>query len=488
MEELNEKLNKINNIKGQIKDSIVNKKGTITDETPFEDYPKAIDELPSGEGGEKVFAHYVDTDIAEGKKVMMTRTTNQAVPDTEFCNGYRPYIINDGLAYCSTTTTTGATDLRDWTTRQIVDGKISDDFLVPFTSGVGLTGLRPFCQSCLNGKSVIFGCYGNITDYDYIAPSNVSIFTGNGRVSMNVGSFWTNITEHYYVYSGKSGDFPYAIYLPPLQTSGASPSRITLERSYGARPLVAFERENENGNYVYALRSSSQSEWKDLKLLKYDRETNEVTSELTFYSIETTQMGRGHIFVQTKDYKYVIHPNGYIYLNYPFEGVETGFAFREYPQQIKDAIGDRTVLTVQAYYDNYFALMLSDGSTLMCHYNWDIIPLEKVNTAMSLGGDYLAVCDVEEIEPFKIPNDNTIYQRLYSGDRLFWFLSTMNKVYPAANKNPAGQFDQENNTSSWFATEPNKDRFNSTVLTGFMTGESKTENGRQLVEVKTVTA
>jgi hypothetical protein len=70
---------------------------------------------------------------------------------------------------------------------------------------------------------------------------------------------------------------------------------------------------------------------------------------------------------------------------------------------------------------------------------------------------------------------------------LFWFLNITDKKYVTADKNPAGQFEKENNTSSWFASEPSSIRFNSSVLTGFMTGESKTENGKQLVEVSTVT-
>ena len=478
MEELNEKLNKINDIKGQIKDSIVNKKGTITDETPFEDYPKAIDELPSGGGGEKIFAHYVDTDIAEGKKVMMTRTTSQAVPDTEFCNGYIPYFINDGIAYCSTTSGSGYGYLSNVTPRLIVDGKVSNESSVNLGTASDFTGYQPFVQSCCGGKSVVFGSY-NSSSYKY--PKRFGIYTGSVYKNDGVANgYYTTITDNFFAWvDDYSSYITKFFHLQPLQQANATLTALKFSQTNKTNMAFMFERESDNGKALYRLYSNKTQAWENCGLEKYDLETNIITTlDAPYVSIETTLTHRGNISVQTKDCKYIIYPNGYVFLDLPVDGGGNGFAIREYPQQIKDAIGDRTVLTVQAFYDNYFALMLSDGATLMCNY---------YNNYGVADGDLMKITDVEEIEPFKIPDDDTVYQRLYSGDRLFWFLSTINRKSPTADKNPAGPFDQENNTSSWFASEPSSIRFNSTVITGFMTGESKTENGRQLVEVKTVT-
>lgn len=74
MQELNNKLNKIKEIKNEIKDSLVEKGCEVTDETPFEDYPAAIDTIKTGGGGEIVDAlipaEYTDG-YAEGTPVLL---------------------------------------------------------------------------------------------------------------------------------------------------------------------------------------------------------------------------------------------------------------------------------------------------------------------------------------------------------------------------------------------------------------------------------
>jgi hypothetical protein len=96
----------------------------------------------------------------------------------------------------------------------------------------------------------------------------------------------------------------------------------------------------------------------------------------------------------------------------------------------------------------------------------------------------------EIVEPIYIEGDETIYQRQFSPNRMYWFNRPLynNKVVavPLAS-NPAGPYKKQNTKSEYVAFEPSKYRFNSTVLTGFLTGETEQdEEGRQMAEVKTV--
>lgn len=497
MQELNKKLNKINNIKGQIKNSIVNKKGTITDQTPFEDYPKAIDELPSGEGGEKVYAHYVDTNIEAGKKVLLTKVTNPVTPDSEFCNGLVPFVISNGIAYGYTTSSQGAGGSTIAYNAPIANGMIGSNRTQSGGISWGSYNNIQIRHSCNGGKNGISCLYSNEND-GFMFDSIRNWCNGVGSYKSVYGRMRSFFTEHYvfngspyYGSSSYTGLSAYKFNDDSIEETVLTDSSINSGYKYisGYQGFI-FEREEDNGSCVYWIRSKSETNFDEVVFEKYVFETGTFETLTTPYFKGSALSNTKTRFFQTKDYRYIIHKNGYVFLNY-FNALTSpnsdGIIIKEFPNQIKTAMGDRTVTGIQVFYDDCFALMLNDGATLMCKYGWDLVPADKATSAMANGGDYLNVCDVEEVEPFKVADSDTVYQRAFSENRDFWYLTMQGVSKISLDMNPAGQFEKENITNSYFAFEPSSVRFNSTVLTGFMTGESKTEDGRRQVEVSTVT-
>lgn len=501
-EELTQKLNEINDIKGQIKTSMINKGLAVTDETPFREYPTALDNMSSG--GEKIFAHYVDTDVAEGKKVMMTKVTNPITIDSEFCNGFIPFIINNGFAYGVGTSSVSSSQQGGSTFyRQIVDGVISTQSTALTGSSLDWRTYYTPIRHSINGGTVGVASTHQGSSLKVSGTINMLAFFGATKGSTqylgNTYNFKNKkrffFLEHYVVACGPA-DYNDQTSFVAFSFSDSFTNTTLVPYSESAVNYFGclFERAGEDGKSVYWLHSDNSSSFANPSFKKYNFETKTLETLTTpYWDIQEPlkdYLPKEGVYFQTKDYKYLIHQGGYIFLNYYNPATSPnrdGIVAKKFPQQILDAIGDRTIVNLQVFYDNYFALMLSDGATLMCHYNWDIIPAGKVNEAIALGGDYLAVCDVEEVEPFKLPDSDTIYQRAFSESRDFWYITMQGVSEIKTTMNPAGQFDKENITNSYFAFMPSSVRFNSTVLTGFMTGESKTENGKQLVEVSTVT-
>ena len=175
------------------------------------------------------------------------------------------------------------------------------------------------------------------------------------------------------------------------------------------------------------------------------------------------------VFLQTKDYKYLLHEGGYVDVTLKNNAI----TINDYPPVITNAIGDRAVRQMQVFYDGYFCFQLEDGVTLKCKYDNDM-PDVRID---------------EIVEPIYVEGDNKIYIRSYSADRLYWwqlsvYRNTTYEVMPVAN-NPAGPYKAKEATSDYVAFTPSKGRFNSTVITGFTTGNTKTEDGRLMIEVKT---
>jgi hypothetical protein len=146
---------------------------------------------------------------------------------------------------------------------------------------------------------------------------------------------------------------------------------------------------------------------------------------------------------------------------------QSTFEVCEYPQNIKDILGTRTINKVQTFYDGTFSMDLSEGTTLICKFT------NRHNIEI-----------LEVIEPFVIEGDSTIYHRCFSETKVYWYIEGVSDPISVPYY---GYYDKVKATSDYLAVSPSAVRFNSTILTGFLTGNTADDNGRQLVEVKTVT-
>lgn len=507
MQELNEKLNKINDIRKEIKNTINEKGGELTDTTPFEEYPTAIKNLKSG-GGETVMAYYNGTDIEAGKKVLLTRTNNAMATDDTFMNGYIPLLINNGVAYCGDSSSSNVIK----TVRNIIDGIISDEYVSIVNRGYwALASLVPYgkksndigtlkigftwVHSMVGGKSMLqtFSATDRLsTNYHIYAYSlltdNILQCGGweqNASGASSAGSFRLCCTENYVVwrdrYALKVGD--------GMDTKqNALSASNDLGDNYGC---FCFERKNEGGRYLYSICYISKTDW---YFKRFDYETKTTIDsrngdiDVPYYDFSVNSNGYGSrgVYVQTKDYKYLLGAEFYLHLDATQMLLDepTGIVAKKYPEAITSVLGDRFIGAVQTFYDNTFALTLSDGATLMCRYDGEIPPQALMDN------DLLAhCCEVEEIAPLSKPDDTNIYYRHFSCDKAYWFTS-ISRNYKTSDTfigSEAHPYNASEFINSYLALEYNKERFNSTVLTGFMTGNTADDNGLQTVEVKTVT-
>lgn len=515
-EELNEKLNKIKYVKNQVKDSLVAKGCEITDTTPFEDYPTAIDNLKSG--GEKVFAYYNGTDIEAGKKILLTRTNNAMATDDGFVNGKLPLLIHDGIAYCGGTTNETINEMFN-----IIDGKIDESLgrmitNLPSTTGTPnlsypdtaykkYTHIQSVCNNAVmlqtaissiagintsyyngSGCSLIKGnlyskAWGSSSGSSYMLYYNVLFMLENSLIWMNKNGAGTN-----YGYNGTL-----LVDLSDESIYGKSTNvlskdrRITVGTSYGHS--LAFERKDDLG-CVYFVYNRYNGTPIVPALAKYTFSTNTLETsvddglEVPYFDLSLISGNKGvcskGVYHQTKDYKYLLYNDYYVQVDYNnlAEGITNGIVVREYPEVIKNAIGERTIVSIQTFYDDTFALSLSDGATLMCSYRPNAGTVDNDGLANS--------CTIEEIAPYTLPDNDTIFYRHFSGDKMYWFLSAFNMSN--GDKLTASPYKADESISSYLGVKNTVGRYNSTVLTAFMTGETKKDdNGLTMIEVETTT-
>lgn len=520
MQELNEKLNKINDIRKEIKNTINEKGGELTDTTPFEEYPTAIENLKSG-GGETVMAYYNGTDVEAGKKVLLTRTNNAMATDDGFVNGYKPYLIHDGIAYCGGGTTREMTSCMN-----IIDGQISNENLgepinmsgsygsamyslysaasLTTVTSIGYTyvhyalnasailqtkgprtyGTNNGVDACIFIKDRVFklATHANSSSEKYLTPGRRLFLLENSLV-------W---------FSNTSCTFPAKLIDKLDKKSNLFYSADVVGIYDGKKPGLWFERKEDAGEFIYVLfkYNSTATKW---DFGKYTHETRKVATSrdtdteivVPYYDVSLIDKSGTHdvlskgIYVQTKDYKYLLCSDYYVQLDYRTSILDepTGIVVKDYPDVIKTAMGERTIASIQVFYDNSFALSLSDGTTLMCSYDGEISPEALIDNDLLLHNGRI----VEEIAPYVLPDDENIYFRHFTVDKAYWFLSLSTGETHCLDKATAHPYQADKSISSYLAVKNTVGRYNSTVLTGFMTGETAEDNGLQLVEVKTVT-
>ena len=428
---------------------------TLTDGTVWTPYSKKSTPTVSGD----TTWVYTNEQTVAGDKVMITKVNSLVTPDDAFCNGFRPSIIMNGYAYGREGEQTNTKTLTQ--RRQIVNGVIDSDNYE--TISMSSMGYNFYPHYCLKGESCVLQ---HLTSSTNFVGQNTCYFvdstTKNSMSVTNKRSFHLeNLTVGMTSSSGSTGT--------PYVYDYATKSSFNLGSSRNFTNL-AWEDGTPNCFYTF-----TGNNWTSSLIFRKNTISTKTTEDITPMpnvvitgtNQATTQYA---IFLQTKDYKYLLHSGGYVDVTLKNNTI----TINDYPPIITNAIGDRAIRQMQVFYDGYFCFQLEDGVTLMCKYDNDMSDV-RID---------------EVVEPIYVEGDDTVYLRSYSADRLYWwqfpiYRNTTYEVMPLSN-NPAGAYKAKETTSDYMAFRPSKDRFNSTVLTGFTTGNTKTEDGRLMIEVKTV--
>lgn len=450
---------------------------TIPEEKNLDNLPAAIESKP-GSSSATTWAYYNGTDVEEGKKVLLTKVGYQALGDETFLpnpptdsEGYTLYvrgITENGyiVAYRKKGSYVGTNGY------DIVDGvvDVSSKFSVGSYAQYGL----PISMN--NGSIWVRTHYNDMTfNTDYSSNARFNIFSYQNNLTW---SFDTTSSSHYvfldfcfYKCSASSygglyffnDDLTYTkVEIGNVLGVGSYPILVV-----GTRDLL----------YVFrALKSTAvPPEWELYKLVR-DGDTFVSTSlgniscpsTLSYYSASNISVGCKQS-LKIGDIRYYFLVNKGLYMCFGINEVDetqSTFEVLEYPQNIKDALGTRTIEKTQTFYDGTFSMDLSDGTTFICKFT-----------------DRYSVEILETIEPFVVEGDETIYHRNFSETKAYWYLAGSNSFTEPLNY---GRYDQIKAQSDYLAVSPTEPRFNSTILTGFMTGETADDNGRTMVEVETV--
>lgn len=491
---------------------------TIPEEKNLDNLPAAIESKP-GSSSATTWVYYNGSDIEAGKKILLTRTNNAMATDEGFVNGKLPLLIHDGIAYCGGTTNGTINEMFN-----IIDGKIDESLgkmitNLPSTTGTPnlsypdtaykkYTHIQSVCNNAVMLQTAISSIAG--TNTSYYNGSGCSLIKGNlyseawGSSSGSNYMLYYNalfMLENSLIWMNKNGagtNYGYngtlLVDLSDESIYGKSTNvlskdrRITVGTSYGHS--LAFERKDDLG-CVYFIYNSYNGTPIVPALAKYTFSTNTLETsvddglEVPYFDLSlisgNKQVCSKGVYHQTKDYKYLLYNDYYVHLyeSYKTDGIsgEDGIVVKEYPEVIKATLGERTIVSIQTFYDYSFALTLSDGSTLMCKYN---------ESSTSDDNDWLQhTCSVEEIAPYTLPDDDTIFYRHFSGNKMYWFLSAFNMSN--GDKLTASPYKADESISSYLGVKNTVGRYNSTVLTAFMTGETKKDdNGLTMIEVETV--
>lgn len=410
--------------------------------------PLIIKEVGNGTQAETTWAYHTGQAV-EGDKVMLTKVNSLVTPDDAFCNGFRPNFILDGYAYGRAD---GGSAYTISKIRQIVNGVIdSTDTASVNLSGFGVNFSPHFC---LNGTACMLQILQNNS---FMNGNNTRFITNTTATSFDVSNRRVFHLENLSISTADNG-------------SGVPQFFVYNQKSYSyaGRTTTSYSLAWEDGtpDCAYILHANNYFARHTLST----QTAEQITETPTVITNASQSIPSKSILIQTKDYKYLLYATGYIDVTLK----DNMITINDYPPVIVNAIGDRVVRQMQVFYDGYFCFQLEDGVTLMCKYDNDMSDVHIDET----------------VEPIYVEGDDKVYIRSYSADRLYWwqfpvFRNSTDEIMPLAN-NPAGPYKFKEASSDYMAFRPSKDRFNSTVLTGFLTGEEKFDSfGRKLVGIKT---
>lgn len=431
------------------------KGATLPDIQNLENLPATIDSVKSG-GIEVVQAYYNDTDIEAGKKVFLTNVGYTVTGSDTFSPNVRPTIINEnGFVIAGSSR------------YQIVNGVVDESTQTSVTDNPPTAATHFFMH---NGA--VSACYPTPT-MAYVGD-NVYLYTMNNSArTTNYNLYVSYVFLDWGVCNARySGDIT-------VVNEDLTTEKITLSSylsgissnvfAFGTRDLFYFIYPTGWGTYnVY---------WALAKLEKIDG--NYVATSLNT-SVATSQRDwevAVSLFVNTKtkvqttvgEAYHCLGSGGFISVEINKEDeTQSQVGFYSYPQNVLDVMGDRTVAVIQTFYDGTFSLCLNEGTTLICKFT------------SATEAEVLQV-----IEPFMVEGDSTIYYRNFTATKMYWWQSG-NPNAPISS-NPYGPYNATRAVTNYLAVDPLESRFNSTVLTGFLTGQVDTIEGREVVGVKTAT-
>lgn len=406
-----------------------------------------------GSGGDTIWAYYNGSDIEPGKKVLLTNIGYTIFGDETLSSDIRLTIISEnGWA------------LSDSKIRyEILDGVMDITSGVQQSGSLNVNGLPIFM---LNGKFLAKPYYSNldvatsaayttrVTLYPDNTPTTyqeLSVIDGYFRVFLDFCHI--RLSNGNIKILNDNGSWT-SDYLSNYNTS------IT-GYIYCAGTKEIFYIANRSGEIYKCVLNEGEQPYVISKIVE--------GLDVSFPNLgNTLAIGiKKPIETQTHTYHYVVYKNGFYYfsINNQDES-QSNIYFKSYPQNILDTMGNRTVYKIQAFYDGTFSLDLSDGTTLICEFEKD---------------DIINILEI--IEPFIVEGDDTIYHISFSENKLFWCQDVPS--YTSIDYKPFGFYKANESISDYLAFSPTESRFNSTILTGFMTGNLKEENGRQLIEVRT---
>lgn len=462
-----DKLRYLGETKTLIKEAIQNKGVTVTDSDPFRAYAEKISQIQTGGGGghDTVWAYYAES-LEESKKVFMTKALNIMTPSSDFANGFYPLVIFNGFAYGQEGDPTG---LSLWSRRQIINGAIDQDSDETIETSAFSVSTEIIPHYGLNGSfCACFSRNPNVADhFSKVNNSNCGFIEGDRASGFpsasSIKDSGVTCTEKAILFMLNSTT--YYIYRFDMETQTVT--KMALRGGAGS----GFCFMGPGGDEVY--RFHRQTSTAAPTLIK-----QAVTSDTTVSLENPTVVNEAgfdffssnYCFFQTRDYKFLLHTDFYV----TYDVDSNTISLLKYPKQILDVLGDRLVHSVQVLYNNQYVLHLEDGTTLLCKYTNDI-----QDTTF------------EVIAPLQILGKSDIYYRALSPYATYWWV--MPRVIsgaiirPGVADGPADVVAIEKAETEYHAYNPVKERFNSTVISGFATGESKSDAvGRLLIKVKSI--
>lgn len=446
---------------------------TIPEEKNLDNLPAAIESKP-GSSSATTWVYYNGSDIEAGKKVLLTKVGYQALGDENLMpdppkygsyptalgniseNGYIVGIYKAGNYY-----TIRGFDIIDGTASLTIENSFSVDGKVVYRS--------PFFM--LNGSVL------GRSSKEGMTLANSDTFVLNSRTNYYRGSYSTSTSSCYvfldFCYYRTNTSTNLVLFNEDLtytsQTSGSLIGSPSSSVFYAAGSKDLF----------YVARSTTSSltapEWEIYKLVKdgdtYTStliRTYEYTPVDRFVDSSTIALGcKDSIKVGDNRLYFLVHKRNYLYFAInEVDETQSAFEVCNYPENIATELGTRTIEKVQTFYDGTFSMDLSDGTTIICKFT-----------------DKYSVEILETIEPFVIEGDEKIYHRCFSETKVYWYIEGLSDPI---NVPYYGYYDKIKATSDYLAISPSAVRFNSTILTGFMTGETTNDNGRTMIEVETV--
>lgn len=465
------------------------KGATLPEKQNLENLPACLDTIKNE--SQKVNAYYYNSDTSANKKVLLTNVGYEIPIDEDFSTMRFSFIRDNGwvvLAHYDSSSSYKQYFFCNtpWDPQNfgIVDGKVDPNVYagmdcITTTSQTTSTVsgvVIPF--SFLNG--VVIGEVqgsGNGMKYPETRAVGPQLMLYNykhyslyrwGSQSYVDQNMAISITDYMYFVSGISSDYARSLNIINEDSSYTQyyPTGLGGWRSLG----ISKDRETH-----FLLDPYPNS-----KLLKKVTIIDGVLAEEDIKTLtnDYPTTFRCEIYIQLKtltttDNGFIAHAltgEGFYMFNIDEQSLENSdVTFHTWSQNVLDEIGTRTIYKMQVFYDGTFSFDLDEGTTLMCRF---------INTT--------EVEILEVIEPFIVPDDSTIYHRTFTPHKFYWYqrYSDNRKTAPLSSA-PWGTYEPREAVTNYLAADFDKTRFNSTVLTGFLTGETVVEEGRELVEVKT---